>query len=318
MHKHQLKFSFAQAHKITLLFCLLLVFGLSACERDVVTVEVLGLQPAQNAEIAPGSIHFSWVSNGAGDFRFRLGTSDMRTILLDTLVASNQLTIRPELERGAAYRWEVIQGPAKLVRYFTAADDRTLFVASPAQGAVLPLNGNTFTWDSPSLGPFLFRLGDSGMVNVYVEETVNGHSYTPALILEPGATYQWEVSQPGQLISARFTAKTIQQLVAGQYSGTWIRTVYHDPTSNYTNGVGVLSITPTGIGYTVEIPGLVAPIYVQPYRSFAGVQYSEDPGNGWPHQYTELSVDYTNNIFTLVSHQGVGNGSYTQIDFTTP
>lgn len=80
MHEHQLNFSFAQAHKITLWFCLLLVFGLSACERDVVTIEVLGRLPAQNAEVAPGNIQFSWVSIGAGDFHHGVGNSSSTQI----------------------------------------------------------------------------------------------------------------------------------------------------------------------------------------------------------------------------------------------
>jgi hypothetical protein len=318
MHQHHIKFNFAQAPSIAFLFCLLLGLGLSACERDAVTVDVVGLQPAQNAIIAPGSIHFSWVTNGAGDCRFRLGTADMQTILLDTLVASSQLTITPELVRGAAYRWEVTQGFAKLARDFTAADVSSLLVRSPADGAVLPLTGNTFSWESPSQGPFQFRLGDSGMVHVYVEETVGGHAYTPAIALQPGASYQWEVSQPGQLISATFKAKTIQQLAAGQHNGVWKRTQYSDPNSNVTNGAGVLSITPTGIGYTVEVVGLTSPVYVQPYRVLAGVEYCEDTGNGYPHQYTDLEIDYVNGKFTLLSHYGVGNGSYTRVEFSMP
>jgi hypothetical protein len=80
MHEHPLKSSLAQARKITLWFCLLLGLGLSACDRDVVTIEGLGRQPAQNAEIAPGNIQFSWVSNGTGDSHQGVGNGSYTQI----------------------------------------------------------------------------------------------------------------------------------------------------------------------------------------------------------------------------------------------
>jgi hypothetical protein len=317
MYFRRLPFRFAQAQMTKSLCGLLCSLSLWACEQDTVSVELVGVQPAQNAEVPQGQVTFSWISNGFGDYHFRLGTEDMQVILLDTVVASSQLTLAPALVRATGYHWEVTQGPAKLVRDFVTTDENTLFLVSPLNGAVLPLTGNTFTWESWSQGPFQFRLGDSGMVHVYVDETVTGHAYTPSISLQPGGSYQWEVSQPGQLITSRLRAMSIQQLAIGQHGGNWIRTQYSDPNSNVTNGTGILSVTPTGIGYTVEVVGQTSPIYVEPYRVFGGVQFCEDLANGYPHQYTDFEYDYVHNTFSLLSHYGVGNGSYTRVEFTS-
>jgi hypothetical protein len=315
MTKHRLKRNFAHAPGIKILLCLLLSLSLWACERDTIATEIVGLSPAQGAEVTPGAIHFKWVSNGYGDYHFRLGTADMQVILLDTVLSASELRVMPGLVRGAAYHWEVTQAGAELARDFVTADIATLLLLSPAEGAALPLTGNTFTWEHFSQGPFQFRLGDSGMAHLLVEETVTGHSYTPNFTLQPGGSYQWEVATPGEVASARFKGMSLQQLAAGQHGGQWTRKVYSDPNTTITTGAGVLRVVPDGAGYTVEVIGQTDPVYVQPTSVYQGVQYCSVPNDDYPHNFTDFEFDFVHYTYHLITRRGVGNASFNELVF---
>lgn len=315
MFTYPSKRHFGHAPGSSCLFGLLLILSLWACERDTINTEIVGISPAQGAEVTPGTLQFKWVSNGQGDFRFRLGTVGMQEILLDTLLSASSLTVTPSLVRGAAYHWEVTQAGAELAADFVAADVNTLFLTSPADGATLPLNGNTFTWDHYTQGPFLFRLGDSGMVHVFVEETVSGHSYTPSFALLPGGSYQWEVVAAGEVATASFKGMSMQQLAAGQHNGQWTRKIYSDPNTTITTGTGVLSVVPNGTGYTVEVIGQTNPVYVEPVYVNQGVQHCRVPNDDYPHNFTDFDFDYVNNTYHLIARYGAGNASFNELVF---
>lgn len=212
MNMKTMKNVLSKAGRIQLLLAAWLGLALTGCEPEPVSIDIVGIYPAQNAEVAPGSITFSWLSNGYGDYRFRLGNAEMSTILLDTILSVNTLTIAPELDRAATYHWEVTQGPARLDRDFVAADVATLVLESPANGAILPLSGNTFTWRSNSQGPFRFRLLDSTATQVLVDQNIYGTSVTPAITLDPNTPYTWDVRVDNKTASAAFTTANVAQI----------------------------------------------------------------------------------------------------------
>ena len=212
MNMKTMKNALYKVSRIQFILAAWLGLALAGCEPEPVNLDIVGIYPAQNAEVAPGSITFSWLSNGYGDYRFRLGNAEMSTILLDTILSVNTLTIAPELDRAATYRWEVTQGPARLERDFVAADVATLSLESPSEGAVLPLTGNTFTWKSNSQGPFRFRLGDSTLTQVLVDQNIYGSSVTPAVTLDPNTRYRWEVRVDNKTATATFTTANVSQI----------------------------------------------------------------------------------------------------------
>ena len=316
MSKPILKSTIAYGQVLVLLAAL--VLSLWACERDTVSTEIVGIQPAQGAEVTPGTLQFKWVSNGYGDFRFRLGTADMQVILLDTVLSASQLTITPSLVRGAGYRWEVQQGGAQLAREFATADIATLSMVQPVPADSMPLTGNTFAWNHYTQGPFRFRLGDPGMVNVLVDTTISGRSYTPSYRLDPGVRYQCEVSVNGEVASAQFTSISIQQLAVGDHPGTWHRRVYNDPNSTSTTGTGILRVLPTGAGYTVDVltgSSWPNPVYVQATHVIQGVQYCTDTLGDTNHNFTKFQYDFVHNTCSLFSRYGPGNASFVEMEF---
>lgn len=186
----------------TAVFLLFVLLGFTACEQETVGTEIVGIYPAANAEVAPGGITFKWISNGFGNYRFRLGNADMSTILVDTTLAENSLYVNLLLTRAATYHWEVQQGTALLARNFIAADQATLSLVSPTDGTVIQLSGTTFTWASNAQGPFRFRLGDSTLSTVVVDQNVYALSVTPSITLTPNTTYRWEVRVEDKAVSA--------------------------------------------------------------------------------------------------------------------
>jgi hypothetical protein len=177
------------------------VLIMSGCEQKVALNEIIAIYPAANAEVAPGSIPFKWISNAFGPYHFRLGNAEMTTVLVDTVLNEDSLRIDLPLQRKATYRWEVTQGTAKLSQTFVAADVATLALLSPLAGDSLPLTGNTFFWASNSAGPFRFRLGDASMTNILVDQNVSALSYTPVITLAPNTAYRWEIRVEDQTAS---------------------------------------------------------------------------------------------------------------------
>lgn len=212
MNMKTMKNVLSKAGCIRFLLAACLGMTLTGCEPEPVTLDIVGIYPAQGAAVAPGSITFSWLSNGYGDYRFRLGNAEMSTILLDTVLSVNTLTIAPELDRAATYHWEVTQGLARLDRDFIAADLATLRLESPANGAVLPLTGNTFTWKSNSQGPFRFRLIDSTTTQILVDQNIYGASVTPAITLDPNTRYYWDVRVENLTATANFITANVAQI----------------------------------------------------------------------------------------------------------
>lgn len=115
--------------RFSFLFLLGSVLMLSACERE--QINALGtIYPLEGDVVDPQNPVFRWESSGPGPVTFRLGTADMRDILVDTENSDGEYRLEGYLAPGCSYTMELEQGDQKVVRDFQVKSIPLRFLGS--------------------------------------------------------------------------------------------------------------------------------------------------------------------------------------------